>query len=186
MSRFLRGFRARAVTVTFLALPLAAAPAAAQGQGDPDLKAVTAYTLTMPKYKQYLEASVNIANAVAKDTSVLPRLNAYGNKPMAEQIKVLDGIPVIRSAITAAGSTSRDYLLTQAALLQAGMVHAMTKDGKVPTEKMIADAGVNRANVEFYQKNEPEITRLAKEAEARSPVMPAKAESAEDGDEPAE
>ena len=79
-------------------LPLAAAPAAAQGQGDPDLKAVTAYTLTMPKYKQYLEASVNIANAVAKDKAMLPRLDAYGNKPMAEQIKVLDGIPQVNGA----------------------------------------------------------------------------------------
>ena len=170
MSRFLCGLRARALGLTVLALPFAAVPAAAQGKGNPDLQAVSAYTLTMPKYKQYLEASVNVANAVAQDASILPQLNAYGDKPMAEQIKVLNGIPQVRSAIESAGSTPRDYLLTQAALLQAGMAHAMTKEGQAPSDKMIADAGINRANLEFYSKNEAEITRLAKEAEARSPV----------------
>lgn len=180
MSRFLRGLRACAIGCTVLALPFAAAPAAAQG--NPDLKAVSTYTLTMDKYRQYLESSVKIADAVAKDASIVPRLNAYGDKPMAEQIKILDGIPQIRSALAAAGSTSRDYLLTQAALLQAGMAHAMAKEGQAPSDKMIADAGLNRANLEFYSKNEAEITRLAKEAEARSPVMPGAAR----GGEPAE
>lgn len=185
MSRFLRGLRASALGLTVLTLPFAALPAAAQGKSDPDLKAVTDYTLTMTKYKQYLESSVNIANAVAKDTSMLPRLSGYGNKPMAEQIKLLDGIPQIRSALAAVGFTSRDYLLTQAALLQAGMAHAMTKEGQAPSDKMIADAGINRANLEFYSKNEAEIKRLAKEAESRSPVMPGSA-GGKDGDEPAE
>ena len=52
-----------ALTVVALSLPVAVE---AQ-QPDGDLKAVTATTLTMPKYKQYLDASVNLANVAAKN-----------------------------------------------------------------------------------------------------------------------
>ena len=55
----------------------------------------------------------------------------------------------------------------------------------MPSEKVIQDAGVSRANLEFYQKNEAEINRLAKEAQARAPkVEPDEAADgeAEDGE----
>ena len=169
MSRTLHGFRACAATLTFFALPFAA-PGAAHGQGNPDLQAISTYTLTMPKFKQYLEASVNLANAVAKDKTVGPKFQDFGKKSIAEQVKVLEGIPPVRSALVAAGTTPRDYVLTQAAFLPAGMAHAMTKGGNPPSDKMIAEAGINRANLEFMQKNEAEINRLSEDAEARTPA----------------
>ena len=52
------------------------------------------------------------------------------------------------------------------------MAYAMTKDGKMAPDEVVQKAGVSRANLEFYQKNEAEIGRLAKEAETRAPKSP--------------
>ena len=180
----------RALLLAVLTLPLGARVVAAQAQADADLKAITAYTLTMPKYQQYLDATVNLANAAAKNPDLAARLDNFGNKSLAEQVKLLDGIPPVRGAITATGLTSRDFVLTQGALLQAGMAHALTKDAELPPDSVIKKSGVSRANLEFYQKNEAEIGRRAKEAEARAPKVPDDADDGDDGetdegDEPA-
>jgi hypothetical protein len=155
-----------------LALSLASTAATAQSQADADLEAISATTLTMPKYKQYLDATVNLANAVAKHPGLAPRLDGYGEKSLSEQIELLDGVPQVRGAISSTGLTTRDYVLTQGALLQAGMAYAMTKGSGVPVDSIVKQARVSRANLEFYQKNEAEIGRLAKEAEARAPKLP--------------
>jgi hypothetical protein len=187
LSNLLR-VRARAVQLAVLALPLTAPAIAAQSQPDADLKAIGAYVLTMPKYKQYLDATVNLANVAAKNPQLAERLDGFGNKSLAEQVKLLEGVPQVRGAIVATGLTTRDYVLTQGALLQAGMAYALTKDAKMPPDSVIKKAGVSRANLEFYQKNEAEIGRLAKEAEARAPKLPDDEDDAagEEAEEPAE
>ena len=164
--------RAHAARLAVVALPFATAPAAGQSQADADLKAISAYALTMPRYKQYLDASVNVATAAAKDPGLKAKFEDFGNKSLSEQVKVMDGLPQIRSAITATGLTTRDYVLTQGALLQAGMAYAMTKGTGMSVDSVAKSAGVSRGNIEFYQKNEAEIGRLAKEAEARAPKLP--------------
>ena len=185
MSNSGKPLRARLMLLAPLTLLLATPAVSAQSQSDADLKAISAHTLTMPKYKQYLDATVNLANLAVKNPKVAEQLDGYGNKSLAEQIELLEGIPPVRGAITATGFSTRDYLLTQGALLQAGMAYALTKGSGVPSEKVIQDAGVSRANLEFYQKNEAEINRLAKEAQARAPkVEPDEAADgeAEDGE----
>jgi hypothetical protein len=178
LSSLLRG-RARAVRLAVLVLPLAAPAAWAQSQADADLKAISGYTLTIPRYKQYLDASVNLANVAAKNPQLGQRLDGFGNKSLAEQVKLLEGVPQVRGAITATGLTTRDYVLTQGALLQAGMAYALTKGGSLPPDSVIKKSGVSRANLEFYQKNEAEIARLAKEAEAKAPKLPDDQETGE-------
>jgi hypothetical protein len=173
--------RACAVRLAVLVLPLAAPAASAQSQADADLKAISSYTLSIPRYKQYLDATVNLANVAAKNPQLAQRLDGFGNKSLTEQVKLLEGVPQVRGAITATGLTTRDYVLTQGALLQAGMAYALTKAGSLPPDSAIKKAGVSRANLEFYQKNEAEIGRLAKEAEARAPKPPADQET-EDGE----
>lgn len=188
MSNLSIQLRARAVQLAVLALPLTAPVVSAQSQADADLKVISAHTLTMPKYKQYLDATVNLANVAAKNPQLVGRLEGFGSGSLAEQVKLLDGVPQVRGAITAAGLTTRDYILTQGALLQAGMAYAMAKDAKVSPDTIIKQASVSRANFEFYQKNEAEIGRLAKEAQARAPKVPEAADGGESGeaDEPAE
>jgi hypothetical protein len=188
MSRSGSRLLARASWLALLTLPLAAPGALAQSSDDADVKAISAQVLTMPRFKQYLDATVSLAHVAAKHPQLAERLDGYGNKSVAEQVKLLEGIPQIRGAITATGLGTREYVLTQGALLQAGMAYAMTKDGSVPADKVIKNAGVSRANLEFYQKNEAEINRLAKEAQARAPQPPAGEDDGGDdeGDEPAE
>jgi hypothetical protein len=53
-------------------------------------------------------------------------------------------------------------------------------------DSVVQKANVSRANYEFYQKNEAEIGRLAKEAEARAPKMPDEDEGDEAGYDDAE
>lgn len=158
--------------LTVLALSLGGTAASAQAQVDADLKAISATTLTMPRYKQYLDATVNLANVAVKDPKLAERFDGMGNKSLGEQIKLLDGVPQVRGAISATGLSTRDYVLTQGALLQAGMAYALTKGSGAPVDSVIRKSGVSRANLEFYQKNEAEIGRLAKEAEARAPKLP--------------
>ena len=67
MSSLSRRVCTHALAVMALSLPAAAA---AQ-QSDADLEAVSATTLTMPKYKQYLDATVNLANVAAKNPAMV-------------------------------------------------------------------------------------------------------------------
>jgi hypothetical protein len=163
---------ARFLQLAVLILSLTAAAAPAHAQGDVDLKMVSAYTLTMPKYKQYVDATVNLANVAAKDPGLAKRLDGFGNQPLAEQVKLLEGTPQLRGAITAAGLTPRDFLLTQGAMLQAGMANALIKQASRPPDSAIKESGVSRANLEFFQQNEAELGRLAEEAQARAPKLP--------------
>ena len=156
--------------VTVLALSLGSTTVVAQS--DADLKAIGATTLTMSKYKQYLDAMVNLANVAANNPAVVDRMKGSGEKSIAEQVKSLDSDPQVRGAITATGLTTKDYVMTQWALLQAGMAYAMTKGSAVSQDEVVKTAGVSKANLDFYAKNEAEINRLAKEAQARAPQLP--------------
>jgi hypothetical protein len=78
----------------------------------------------------------------------------------------------VKAAVTSTGLSTRDYVLTQWALLQTGMAYAMIKQTGASQEDMIKQAGVSKANMDFYAKNEAEINKLAEEAKARTPAMP--------------
>jgi hypothetical protein len=148
-------------------------PAAAEAQqSDADLKAVSATTLTMPKYKQYLDATVNLANVAAKNPGLAEGMQGSGEKSIDEQVRTLESNPQVKAAVTSTGLSTRDYVLTQWALLQTGMAYAMTKGTGASQDDMIKKAGVSKANVDFYTQNEAEINKLAEEAKARTPAMP--------------
>jgi hypothetical protein len=161
--------RACTHAITVMAVSLSAA--AVEAQSDADLKAVSATTLTMPKYKQYLDASVNLANVTAKHPGIAENMKSGNDsKSIDETVKALESHPQVRAAVTSTGLTTRDYVLTQWALIQAGMAYAMTKGSGVTQDEVASKAGVSKANLDFYAKNEAEINRLAKEAEARVPT----------------
>jgi len=168
MSSLSRRACTHALTILALSLPAAVAEA----QSDADLKAISATSLTMPKYKQYLDATVNLANVAAKNPGIAGRMKGSGEKSIAEQVTTLESDPQVRGAITATGLTTKDYVLTQWALLQTGMAYGMTKASGVSQDEVVKKSGVSKANLDFYAKNEAEINRLAKEAQARVPKLP--------------
>jgi hypothetical protein len=152
------------VTVSLLS---SASLASAQTSADRDLKAYSSYRLTMPKYKKYLAAMVNLAQAGSRNPKVVDAMEASGSLTNDQMVARLNGVPEARRAITGVGLTTRDYVLAQGALLQAGMAHGAMKQLKISTDSAIKAFGVSRANLEFVGKNEAEITRSTKEAEAK-------------------
>ena len=174
----------RRVCTHALAVMALSLPAAGEAQqSDADLKAVSATALTMPKYKQYLDATVNLATVAAQNPGIGEGMQDSGEKSIDEQVRMLESNPQVKAAVTSTGLSTRDYVLTQWALLQTGMAYAMTKGTGASQDDMIKKAGVSKANMDFYAKNEAEINRLAEEAKARTPSVP---DAGEEGEEPAE
>jgi len=160
-------------TLMLAAVQLLAHPALsrAQSQGDRDLKEVGSYPLTMPRYRQYLDALVNLARAAEQDPGLAAALEGSGGISLDQTVKRYDGVPVVRRAIADAGLTTRDFVLTQTAFLQTGMAYALMKHGKLSPDSVVKTAKVSRANLDFYQKNEVEIKRLTDEYEAKVPSL---------------
>jgi hypothetical protein len=171
----------RRVCTHALAVMALSLPAAAEAQqSDADLKAVSATTLTMPKYKQYLDATVSLANVAAQNPGLAKGMKDGGDKSIDEQVHALESNPKVKAAITSTGLSTRDYVLTQWALLQTGMAYSMTKGTGASQEDMIKQAGVSKANMDFYAQNEAEINKLAEEAKARAPAVPEDEDSGDD------
>ena len=161
-----------------MALSLPAATAAQQS--DADLKAISAITLTMPKYKQYLDATVNLANVAANNPGLAEGMKGDGEKSIDEQVRMFESNRQVKAAVTSTGLSTRDYILTQWALLQTGMAYTMTKGTGASQDDMIKKAGVSKANMDFYAQNEAEINKLAEEAKARTPAMSDEEDSGDD------
>jgi len=152
------------VTLTLLS---SSSLAYAQTSADPDVKAYGSYRLTMPKYQKYLAATVNLAQASSRNPKIGHAMEDFGSLTSDQIVARLNGVSDARRAITGAGLTTRDYVLTQGAVLQAGIAYGMMKQLKISPDSAIKAFGVSRANLEFVGKNEAEITRSMKEAEAR-------------------
>jgi hypothetical protein len=162
----------RRVCIHALAVMALSLPAVVEAQqSDADLSAVSATTLTMPKYKQYLDATVNLANVAANNPGLAEGMKDGGEKSIDEQVQMLESNPQVKAAVTSTGLSTRDYVLTQWALLQTGMAYAMTKGSGASQDDMMKKAGVSKANMDFYAQNEAEINKLAEEAKARAPAM---------------
>jgi hypothetical protein len=152
------------VTLTLLS---SSSLAYAQTSADPDVKAYGSYRLTMPKYQKYLAATVNLAQASSRNPKIGHAMEDFGSLTSDQIVARLNGVSDARRAITGAGLTTRDYVLTQGAVLQAGIAYGMMKQLKISPDSAIKAFGVSRANLEFVGKNEAEITRSMKEAEAK-------------------
>ena len=177
--------RARA-TALALALPClftsVAAAQAAHGQGDKDLKEISAYTLTMPKYRQFMNAMVNLGKAAQADSSLGDALEDSGNLSLDQLAARYNSVPPIKAAITKAGLTPRELALAQGAFLQAGMSYGLMKQMKLSPDSVVKVTGVSRANLEFFRVNEAEINRLSEEMQAQMPQDQA-SDEAEAGEE---
>ena len=140
----------------------------------------------MPKYKKYLDAMVNLTKAAEKSPAVGRSLDGAGEKSIEQAVASYNQVPQVRSAISAAGLTTRDFVLTPGALLHAGLAYALMKQGGLSPDSVVKATQVSRANLDFVRKNEAEITRLTKEAEAKAPAMKEAMDQGEDSEEDSE
>jgi len=161
--------RCRAIAVA-LALPFLLAPAAAaQGQADKDLKAISAYTFTLPKYKQLMTAMVNLGNAAKADPKVAGALEGSGNLSLDEMTMRLQSLAPARKAIVDAGLTPRELAVEQGAWLQSGMSYGLMKQYNLTADSVSKATGASKANLEFFRANEAELQRIGKAMEAQMP-----------------
>lgn len=127
--------------------------AGAQTLADRDAKEVADYVLTDAALAEYAQASHKLQPLMGQKSQDCehdedaPSLNAAAAR--------MDRVPEVKSALKAAGMTSREYLVFSWSVFQNGMA-AWALDqpgGKLP-------AGVKMANVKFYRAHEAELNKL--------------------------
>lgn len=162
--------RGRAIVLA-LALPwLLTATAAAQAQGDKDLKAISAYTLTLPRFKQLMAAMANLGKAAQRDPKLGQALENSGNLSLDQMVARYDAIAPAKQSIADAGLTTRQFAVAQGAMLQAGMSYGIMKQYNLSADSVSKSTGVSKANLEFMRVNEAEIERMGKELQAQMPT----------------
>jgi hypothetical protein len=168
-----------AIVTLMLSAPFAVSTANAQAKDDKDTKVVSAYTLTMPKYKKLMQAMLNIGKAVQKDSALGSAIEDSGNKSLDQMTAAYNAKPQIRNAIAAAGITSREFAVGLMSLFQTGMSYGLMKQYKMTADSVHKATGVSIANLEFYRANEAEIDRMTKQMEAQMPKDNSSGEAAD-------
>lgn len=140
-----------AAVACMLAL-LAPLVAGAQNLADRDAKEVADYVLTESALKKYTQAVRNLQPFMGQ---VPQDCDDENPKSLNDLSARLDGAPQVKSALKAAGMTSREYLLFSLSVFQNGMAAwALAQPGgQLPP-------GVKMANVTFYRAHEAELTKL--------------------------
>lgn len=161
--------RCRALALA-LALPsLLTIPGAAQGPGDKDLKVISAYSFTMPKYRQLMNAMINLGKAAERDPKLAAALESSGNQSLDQMAASYERVAPARKAIADAGLTTREYAVALSAMLQVGMSYGLMKEYELTADSVSRATGVSKANLEFYRTHETELTRMSQEMEAMMP-----------------
>jgi len=146
MSRALgRSIKALAI-VALLLSGLAAAQ-------DRDTQEVQAYVLTDAGLAKYTQATKKLA-ALSGGSDECGD-DDEGSQSLDAMTAKLNANPAAKSAIASAGMTTREYVVFTWSLMQNGLAAWAVSQpgGKLP-------AGVSKANVDFYKKNEAAVQQL--------------------------
>ena len=141
--------------LAFLAFVALAAPAArAHNLTDADARELRAYTLTEAVFDRYAKATRNLSGVQIQACD-----DDSGVGSIDEAAARLDAVPEARSAVRAAGMTSREYVVFAFSLVQSGIAaDALARlDAELPP-------GVPLENVDFYLAHAGEMERLSEEA----------------------
>jgi hypothetical protein len=130
-------------------------------KGPVNVQVLENYQLTMEGLRKLVRAGQNLGELQARrpDLRDSMRLEAFDPNAIYEK---LNSIPDVRDAIGRAGMSPREYATATAALMQAAMVRQMRAQGMQPPVQ------VNEANVEFVEKNWPEIQQMMQAAAAQA------------------
>ncbi|HSB43623.1 MAG TPA: hypothetical protein VLD60_01345 [Nitrospira sp.] len=142
-----------AVTAAFALALLAPAVAGAQNISDRDTNEIAGYVLTdagLSKYTQAVRKLQPLTGQLPQDCD-----GEEGPKSLNDAAARMDGIPQVKSALKAAGMTSREYLVFSWSVFQNGLAAWALEQpgGKLPP-------GVKMANVNFYRAHEAELKKL--------------------------
>jgi hypothetical protein len=140
------------VTVALSLALLAPVVAGAQNLGDRDTNEIASYVLTEAALAKYTQAVRKLQPLIGQ----LPQdCSDEGPKSLKGMAARMDGVPGVKSALKAAGMTSREYLVFSWSVFQNGMAAwALEQPGGT------LSPGVKMANVNFYRSHEAELKKL--------------------------
>jgi hypothetical protein len=122
------------------------------------------YELTMEKVRKVIEvlgAVVNDADATAKIDREFKELTKTKPKPtVADVTALVERQPAVRNAISKAGLTTREYLLSSSAVANAGLQMTLAKQSQGGPAPQTA---AQKANIALLVKNRAEWQKLEKE-----------------------
>ena len=123
---------ALAVPVAFLLMLLAPVVVEAQNPADRDAKEIADYMLTEPALAKYKQAVHKLQPLIAQLPQDCEREN--GSTSLKDMATRMDAIPGVKSALKAAGMTSREYLVFTWSVFQSGMAVLAVQQpgGKLP------------------------------------------------------
>ncbi len=123
---------ALAVPVAFLLMLLAPVVIEAQNPADRDAKEIADYRLTEPALAKYKQAVHKLEPLIAQLPQDCEREN--GSMSLKDMATRMDAIPGVKSALKAAGMTSREYLVFTWSVFQSGMAVLAVQQpgGKLP------------------------------------------------------
>ena len=143
----------RAITVAFALALLSPVGSGAQSLADHDTNEIAGYVLTDAALAKYTLAVHKLQPLMGQ----LPQDCDHDEDPQSlnGMASRMDGVPGVKSALKAAGMTSREYLVFSWSVFQNGLA-AWTLEqpgGQLPP-------GVKMANVTFYRAHEAELKKL--------------------------
>jgi len=142
-----------APAATAIAAPAATVAQAAPADAAPaESVSAEGYTLTMAHVEAFLAAQAHIAAAVKADATLDPAMNASREDGLQFAAR-LEATPALRDAIAKAGLSTRDYALTNEALVAAMMAQGAIEAGMLKE----VPAGLNPQNVEFVKAHKAEL-----------------------------
>jgi hypothetical protein len=166
--------RLLALAAAVLALLLVGSSAFAQAPS-PDAKAIAAYRLTDTGLNRFISASrglaaVQRARPDADDADDDDDDDGDDDKdPSIDELAAIyERDPAARRALSAAGITSREYIIFSLSLFEAGMAAWLIEQhgwDKLPPN-------VARENVVFYQRNKARIDSVTAEIKSREGTPP--------------
>jgi hypothetical protein len=141
----------------------AAEVARAPVQGPVNVEALEDYQLTMPRIRQMVRASQNLAQLQVRRPELRDSMVIRTMDPNLLYQRI-NSIPDAREAVGQAGLSPQAYATATAALLQAIMIYEMERrGGQAPPVQY------NEANVDFVAEHIQEIMQMMSEAGARMP-----------------
>ena len=151
--------------VGFALLVLSAFPARAQktSDDDPDAKEIAAYSLSMDGIRHLATATSELKEWEQKNPDASKGMDGDELKnagSITEQAKVFDSkFPQATAVLKKNGFSTRVYLVSLYAFVEAAMVVTFKKAGQAPDADKL-NGVVNPANIDLVEKNWDEIQKL--------------------------
>ena len=130
---------------------------------DPDAKEVATYSLSMDGIRQLATATSELKEWEQKNPDASKGMDGDELKnagSVTEQVRIFDSkFPQATAILKKNGFSTREYLISLYAFVQAAMVVTLKKAGQAPDVNKLTGV-VNPANIDLVEKNWDEIQKL--------------------------